>query len=411
MKNLLVILFFIQLSNLTSQAQWFTQQSGVTNHLYDMEFINRNTGWICGTGGTILKTTNGGTNWIQQVTNVPTKPLFGIHPVNENVVYAVGWFSTILKTTNGGNNWIAIEDGGPPVYGNYFSVFFKNELTGWIGENNTMGQGDVKKTTDGGMTFISSYTFGWPEDMYFKDSLNGIGVSGAANIHKTTNGGNNWISFQLAGSGDFFRVSFINDFTGFVIGGATEILYKTTNFGQSWNNIGIIPNVTGNSIDFLNDSVGWVGGNNGIYKTINGGTNWIKQIGTGVIYTIMAINDSLVWGCSNLGRIWHTTNGGDTITSINQISVNVPEELELLQNYPNPFNSQTKITFIIKQSGKYSLEIYNNLGQRIIEIFNKKISAGEYETTIDASDLYSGVYFYKLTGNNLSITKNFVLIK
>ncbi|MBK8384118.1 MAG: YCF48-related protein [Ignavibacteria bacterium] len=124
MKNLLVILFFIQLSNLTSQAQWFTQQSGVTNHLYDMEFINRNTGWICGTGGTILKTTNGGTNWIQQVTNVPTKPLFGIHPVNENVVYAVGWFSTILKTTNGGNNWIAIEDGGPPVYGNYFSVFF-----------------------------------------------------------------------------------------------------------------------------------------------------------------------------------------------------------------------------------------------------------------------------------------------
>ena len=39
MKNLLVILFFIQLSNLTSQAQWFTQQSGVTNHLYDMEFI------------------------------------------------------------------------------------------------------------------------------------------------------------------------------------------------------------------------------------------------------------------------------------------------------------------------------------------------------------------------------------
>jgi len=106
-----------------AHAQWMQQQSGVSSPLYDIEMIDKNTGWSCGVGGVILKTTNGGTNWMQQVTNVPTKPLLGIHPVNDSVVYSVGWFGTILKTTDGGENWLAIQNG---VFGdgNYFCVFF-----------------------------------------------------------------------------------------------------------------------------------------------------------------------------------------------------------------------------------------------------------------------------------------------
>ncbi len=410
-KIILSILVFFSLTQ-NAQAQWMTQQSGVTNHLYDMEFIHKNTGWICGTGGVILKTTNGGTNWIQQITKVPDKPLFGIHPVNENVVYSVGWFGTILKTTNGGENWIAIEN-GVVGDGNYFCVFFINETTGWIGENNNTGQGDVKKTTDGGLTFTSSYTFGWPYDLYFKDSLNGVGVDGAATIHRTTNGGNNWQSFAISGSGDFYRVSFINNYTGFVIGGTTEILYKTTNFGQSWNNIGFIPNVTGysTSIDFINDKVGWVGGTNGIYKTINAGQEWIKQIGTGVIYTITAVTDSLVWGCSNLGRIWHTTNGGDTLTLINQISENIPESFKLMQNYPNPFNSETNIEFSIRIKNKYKLEILNTLGIVAEILINEELNEGKYKYNFNADKFTSGVYYYRLSSKNSIQTKKFILIK
>ena len=57
------------------------------------------------------------------------------------------------------------------------------------------------------------------------------------------------------------------------------------------------------------------------------------------------------------------------------------------------------------------MEIYNNLGQKISEIFNNKLADGVYETTFDASGLNSGVYFYRLAGNNISLTKKFVLIK
>ena len=91
MKKVILILLIIQCSLLIAQAQWFTQQSGTTSALYDIEFINEKTGWCCGDGGYIIKTTNGGENWIRQGFGVTFEPLFGIHPVDSNVVYAVGF--------------------------------------------------------------------------------------------------------------------------------------------------------------------------------------------------------------------------------------------------------------------------------------------------------------------------------
>ncbi|MEO8447920.1 MAG: hypothetical protein ABI528_10515, partial [bacterium] len=97
MKIIIKIIFTLVIfhfSLLTANAQWFTQQSGTTDPLYDIEFINKNTGWSCGAGGYIIKTTNGGINWIRQGFGVTFESLFGIHPVDSNVVYAVGFFRT-----------------------------------------------------------------------------------------------------------------------------------------------------------------------------------------------------------------------------------------------------------------------------------------------------------------------------
>jgi len=72
--------------------------------LYDIQFIDNNNGWIAGAGGTILKTTNGGTNWTQ-VNNVTQNNLYSLYFVNYTTGYAAGVGGTIIKTTNGGNNW------------------------------------------------------------------------------------------------------------------------------------------------------------------------------------------------------------------------------------------------------------------------------------------------------------------
>lgn len=413
MKTIILLLIIIHCTHLPAEAQWMMQQSGVTSPLYDIEFINRNIGWSCGEGGIILKTTNGGTNWISQITNVPTKPLLGIHPVNENVVYAVGWFGTILKTTNGGDNWLAIEN-GVVGDGNYFCVFFLNETTGWIGENNNMGQGDVKKTTDGGQTFISSYTFGWPRDLYFKDSLNGIGVDWSAYIHKTTDGGSNWISFPIAGSGDFYRVSFINNYNGYVIANGPDKVYKTTDFGISWKVTGIVEGVVESlySIRFKSDSIGWVGGTSYLWKSTNGGINWRREnLSAGYFISISALNDSVVWTCGNPGRIWHTSNGGQPFVGIENISIQIPERFALFQNYPNPFNSKTNIEFNIKLNDKFKLEIYNSLGELKEILFEKELIPGRYKFNFNGDNLSSGVYYYRLSSANFLETKKLILLK
>jgi len=411
--NIILFILFILLSNIISEAQWIQQQSGVTTPLYDIEFINRSTGWSCGEGGTIIKTTNGGTNWIRQITNVPSKPLFGIHPVNENVVYSVGWFGTILKTTNGGDNWLAIQNGAVGD-GNYFCVFFLNEMTGWISVN-IMSHGEVKKTTDGGLSFISSYTFGWPRDMYFKDSLNGVGVDGAATIHKTTDGGSNWQSFQIAGSGNFNRVSFVNENTGYVVGEYSYRVYRTTNFGTDWTQISIVPDVVEAlySIDFSSDSIGWIGGNySRLYKSTNSGINWKREnITTGYITEISSFSDSILWTCGTGGRIWHTTNGGEPLVNILTQSSGIPANFIVKQNFPNPFNLQTNIEFDISESSKYTLEIFNSLGQKIEVLFDEIAKPGKYRYLFIADKLSSGIYFYRLSSERFSETKKLILLK
>ncbi|MBV6479902.1 MAG: Ycf48-like protein [Ignavibacteria bacterium] len=405
--NIILVLYFILLFVQTSKAQWFTQQSGTTAALYDIEFINDKTGWCCGDGGYIIKTTNGGENWIQQGFGVTFEPLFGIHPVDSNVVYAVGFYRTVVKTTNGGTTWIKIQS-GQPGDGIYTCVFFINSNTGWIGNFDSPEYG-VRRTTDGGVTITSVPFSGFPEDMYFKDSLNGVGVGGLSYIYRTTNGGINWSSYSIVQNGDLYRVSFINENTGFTA--SRRAAYKTTNFGLSWDSVGNIPVQMGSvtSAEFSSENTGWAGTQYQIYKTTTGGRVWFLQILTGVVYNIYSVNDSLVWTCGNGGRIWHTTTGG--ISFVTNLSNNVPENFELKQNYPNPFNSTTTINFHINKDDEYRLEIYNALGQLISKAFEQKFHKGIYQLIFDANGLGSGIYFYRLSSKKFSQTRKFLLIK
>lgn len=390
-----------------SSAQWYIQQTGTTNPLYDIEFINKNTGWACGDGGYIIKTTNGGLNWIQQSNGVPGRPLYGIHPVDSNIVYAVGFFHTFIKTTNGGESWFSLDSGGVGS-GSYMCVFFINENTGWI-SNFESGAYGVKKTTDGGGTLTTIFFNGIPRDLYFKDSLVGIGVSPSAYIFKTIDGGYNWSSTPLAGSGNFYRVSFIDDFTGYT--SSTRAVYKTTNFGTSWDSVGRVTplDIDVTSIEFVNENTGWAGTANSISKTIDGGGSWNVQVPTGVVYSIFAHSDSIVWACGNGGRIWHTDNGG--ISNIYNISTSIPEDFELFQNYPNPFNSETKIRFSIRERKNYTLIVYDNLGRFTREIFSKTFGSGMYEVTFDALGLSTGVYFFRLSSDENFKTVKSLLLK
>jgi len=91
-------------------------------------------------------------------------------------------------------------------------------------------------------------------------------------------------------------------------------------------------------------------------------------------------------------------------------------DFALEQNYPNPFNPTTIIKFTISSNVRYEtknvrLIVYNTLGQQVATLVNEQKSPGNYEVQFDASNLSSGVYFYKLSSGEFTSIKKLMLLK
>ncbi len=82
-------------------------------------------------------------------------------------------------------------------------------------------------------------------------------------------------------------------------------------------------------------------------------------------------------------------------------SASDPNQYQLSQNYPNPFNPATKIRFTLREPGPVSLTIYDLLGREVRTlVHNEYYSQGLHEVDVNASDLASGTYFYRIVANN-----------
>lgn len=101
------------------------------------------------------------------------------------------------------------------------------------------------------------------------------------------------------------------------------------------------------------------------------------------------------------------------ISTSAEIENNLPEGFKLEQNYPNPFNPTTKISYSVPTASDVSLKVYNTLGQEVATLVNGRSQAGTFEVTFNASNLSSGLYFYRLQADNgdVSITRKLMLIK
>ncbi|MFQ5869085.1 MAG: right-handed parallel beta-helix repeat-containing protein [Candidatus Zixiibacteriota bacterium] len=89
----------------------------------------------------------------------------------------------------------------------------------------------------------------------------------------------------------------------------------------------------------------------------------------------------------------------------------LPTHYALSQNYPNPFNARTSISYQLPADGYVTLEVYNSVGQRVVSLVNSKQQPGYRSVTWDASNVSSGVYFYKLTAGDYTETKRMMLVK
>lgn len=98
------------------------------------------------------------------------------------------------------------------------------------------------------------------------------------------------------------------------------------------------------------------------------------------------------------------------VTSINNPK-ELPSEFSLSQNYPNPFNPVTKIKYEIPKSSYVKMVIYDNLGRTIKVLVDEFQNAGSYEINLNAINLSSGVYYYRIQADKYSATKKLILLK
>jgi hypothetical protein len=88
-----------------------------------------------------------------------------------------------------------------------------------------------------------------------------------------------------------------------------------------------------------------------------------------------------------------------------------PVSFSLKQNYPNPFNPSTQINYDIMSGANAKIIIYDMLGREVKTLVNKFHKSGKYSVILNAGELTSGVYFYKLVAGDFTDTKKLVLIK
>jgi len=240
-------------------------------------------------------------------------------------------------------------------------------------------------------------------------------------------------------------------------------VFESTDNGATWlqkTNSGLISPVDGQFADRLLNlgSDLFVSTDNGIYKSTDQAESWTRvDQGFAVwdqfnvvqiwalytdgsnLYASVAQDDS-AYVSTDGGTTWSDISGGlnhriksftmhngklfaaqwDTDSSLIRFDGTldvekeegvIPQKFNLGQNYPNPFNPSTNIKFSIPQSSYVTLEVYNLVGERVGILVSEQLGAGTYNYDWNASNLTSGIYFYRIQAGNFIETKKMMLLK
>jgi hypothetical protein len=117
-------------------------------------------------------------------------------------------------------------------------------------------------------------------------------------------------------------------------------------------------------------------------------------------------------GYKNPSKKWDSTTVTIILADIGtNLMETTPHSYKLENNYPNPFNPSTIISWQSPVSSWQTLKIYDVMGNEVATLVDEYKSAGRYEVEFDASNLSSGIYFYKLQAGAFAETKKMILTK
>jgi len=315
--------------------QWTMQDFDSTCCLRDVFFTDPENGWAVGDHNTIFHTGDAGNTWDLQLSVSGYWDLWEVFFTDQ----MNGWVTSsngLLKTTDGGLNW------DEQIEGRFESIYFINENEGWASiEGIGYGYGKILHTTDAFSswdTISDTYCMGFGScgyfSLFFKDSNNGwllhyiCGGGCSSDLYKTTDGGNTWMIIGLPGIHGFHHISFSPQGKGCIVGDH-GIIYTSKNWEDEWIarsqcNMGF------NFIQFTDHLNGWAAGSSyysqygssgsSLLHTTDGGLFWEKLNNpiAGPIESMSLINNNSMWAVGNsiinhkdTAVIIHTTNQGE----------------------------------------------------------------------------------------------------
>jgi hypothetical protein len=121
------------------------------------------------------------------------------------------------------------------------------------------------------------------------------------------------------------------------------------------------------------------------------------------------VNETNLFAGTNGAGVW--IRPLSEFTDVTKDVTDLHKDFALSQNYPNPFNPSTVISYSLPSSSNVKLVVYNAIGQTIKTLESGYKPAGNYSINFNASDLPSGIYFYKLEAGQFSQIKKMIIIK
>jgi len=434
MNKILVLVFFIYSQFICfSQGSWESIDVPTQQNLRSVHFADSLTGWAVGDSGVIIHTFDSGESWTIQQSNTEND-IVDVFFLNNSL----GWASSInytnypygtllLKTTNGGVDWITEHYPEQNIFMN--CILFLDSLNGWMGGNPHA----LVKTNDGGINWhqadidTSNLAFFPVLSIQFYDDQYGYACGGMFDIAgvtwRTSNGGAKWYAIDGADApaDEVHGLHIFDSLNVIGAGGDPDFAYgaaviRTADGGINWEyeEIGIQGNAF--DIDFVNELEAWapMGPQRKFIYSMDAGSTWtdIPTPDLTVIYDVMFPDSLHGFAVGDDGAMLKYTPADP----VNVNSINALQEVVTLhQNTPNPFNGSTTISFEIPQDFKnnssLTIEVFNISGNEVAVLNHEKNLTGKGSVIFNASNLPNGIYYYQLSIGNIAIaTKRMVLI-
>jgi hypothetical protein len=98
-------------------------------------------------------------------------------------------------------------------------------------------------------------------------------------------------------------------------------------------------------------------------------------------------------------------------TAVQRLYREGPISYELWQNAPNPFNPTTTIQYDLINNEHVTLVVYDVLGREVRTLVDALQSSGRYSVKLDANNLSSGIYFYRIQAGKFNAVRKMILMK